>query len=324
MERSTPSLWNVLAAEDCWTLSDGSAGNVRQATALARALGVQGSEWLLRPRPPWRWIAPRLLPGSRNAFGPDFAYALARPPVLAIGCGRQGALATRLARSRGARAVQILDPRLSPALWDMIIAPRHDRLQGDNVLPLLGSLNPVDDGWLRLARDAFPALGRSPRPRIAFLLGGPSPQVRYGPDRVAHWLDVVDTAIAQDGGQLMLAASRRTPIALRKAIRARYANREALLWLDDTDGTNAYAGMLAWADRIVCSPDSVNMISEACATYVPVFVAQAGEVRGRIRAFIDDLAALGRVRPLETGLAPFRVEPLRETERIAQELKARL
>jgi mitochondrial fission protein ELM1 len=122
----------------------------------------------------------------------------------------------------------------------------------------------------------------------------------------------------------MLAASRRTPVAFREAIRARYANRDALLWLDDTDGTNAYAGMLAWADRIVCSPDSVNMISEACGTYVPVFVANAVGIRGRIRAFIDDLVAAGRVRPLEAGLAPFKVEPLRETERIARELKERL
>ena len=33
-----------------------------------------------------------------------------------------------------------------------------------------------------------------------------------------------------------------------------------------------FALLLAWADRIVCSPDSVNMITEACATRAPVFV----------------------------------------------------
>jgi mitochondrial fission protein ELM1 len=111
---------------------------------------------------------------------------------------------------------------------------------------------------------------------------------------------------------------------LRDAIRARYAGGDALLWLDDADGINPYAGMVAWADRIVCSPDSVNMISEACATYVPVFVAGSDRVRGRVRDFIDSLVALGRVRPLGAGVAPFQVEPLRETERIARELRALL
>lgn len=316
MERSTTA--------GCWTLSDGRAGNVRQASALARALDLQPREWMLRARAPWRWIAPRMLPGSRNAFGREFSAALAQPPALAIGCGRQGALATRLARAHGARAVQILDPRLPPTLWDVVIAPRHDGLRGDNVLPLLGSLNPVDDAWLRLAREAFAAIGRLPRPRVAVLLGGPASHARYDPAAVQRWLDEVDAAVQADGGSVLLAASRRTPAALRDAIRARYPGGDAQLWLDDTDGTNPYAGMLAWADRVVCSPDSVNMVSEACSTYVPVFVAGLGQVQGRIRGFMDELVALGRVRPLEAGLAPFPVAPLRETERIAGELQARL
>jgi mitochondrial fission protein ELM1 len=322
MERSTSPAGSARAA-GCWTISDGRAGNVRQASALARALGLHAREWMLQARAPWRWAAPRLLPGSRHAFGPAFADALAQPPALAIGCGRQGALATRLARARGARAVQVLAPRLPPALWDLVIAPRHDGLRGDNVLTLLGSLNPVDDAWLRLAREAFAALGRLPRPRIAVLLGGPANHVRYDPAVVERWLDTVDATVGADGGSVLLTASRRTPGALRQAIRARYPRGDHLVWLDDTDGANPYAGILAWADRVVCSPDSVNMVSEACGTYVPAFVAGIDRVEGRIRGFLDELVAMGRVRPLEAGLAPFPVEPLRETERIAAQLKDR-
>src|SRR5688572_13742630 len=98
-------------ADDCWTLSDGHAGNVRQARALASAMGFAGArDVLLAPRAPWRWVAPRTWPASEHAFGAEFAVALARPPRIAIGCGRQAALATRLLRVRGARVVQILDP----------------------------------------------------------------------------------------------------------------------------------------------------------------------------------------------------------------------
>lgn len=316
------------SGDACWTLTDGRAGNVRQAGALARALGLPARDWLLQARAPWRWAAPRLLPGSDRAFGASFSEALGRPPALAIGCGRQGALATRLARARGARAVQVLDPRLPPALWDIVVAPRHDGLQGDNVLTLLGSLNPVDDAWLRLARETFARLGRLPRPRVAFLLGGPAGHVRYDVATATRWLGAVDEVVAAEGGSLLLSASRRTPVALQQAIRARYpADRDAdarLVWLDDTDGANPYAGMLAWADRIVCTPDSVNMVSEACATFVPVFVAEPGSVQGRVRGFFDELLALGRVRPLDATLAPFAVAPLRETQRIAEALRARL
>src|SRR3546814_1032285 len=77
----------------------------------------------------------------------------------------------------------------------------------------------------------------------------------------------------------------------------------ATCWLDDSDGANPYPGMLAWADRIVCSPDSVNMLSEACATQVPVFVADPHCARGRIGGFLDALAGTGRVRALAGLLA---------------------
>ncbi|TMN15726.1 nucleoside-diphosphate sugar epimerase, partial [Pseudoxanthomonas sp. X-1] len=63
-----------------WTLTDGHAGNVRQADALARALGMPAQAWTLQPRAPWKALAPRRLPGAARAFGPGFAQALATPP----------------------------------------------------------------------------------------------------------------------------------------------------------------------------------------------------------------------------------------------------
>ncbi|MGJ4731225.1 nucleoside-diphosphate sugar epimerase, partial [Luteimonas sp. SDU101] len=42
-----------------WALSDGRAGNARQAEALAAALGGPTRALQLAPRAPWRWAAPR-------------------------------------------------------------------------------------------------------------------------------------------------------------------------------------------------------------------------------------------------------------------------
>lgn len=319
MERSTR-----IAATGTWALSDGRAGNARQAQALALALGMAATEWTLQPRAPWRWLAPRRLPGAASAFGPAFVAALAQPPALAIGCGRQAALATRLLRARGAATVQILDPRLSPSHWDVVVAPRHDDLQGDNIVQVLGSLHPVDDLWLARARADFPALGQLPGPLVALLIGGPTRHVGFDQRDVVGWMDAIATALARANGSLMLSASRRTPPAMHALLRRRCEGMRGVCWLDEGDGANPYAGLLAWADCIVCSPDSINMLSEACATRVPVFVADPQCASGRIRAFIDALSAMGRIRPLDGALAAFPVEPLRETTRAAAEVRARL
>jgi mitochondrial fission protein ELM1 len=325
MERPAPTAAPHATADAAWTLSDGHAGNLRQARALAAALGIDAAgEWMLQARAPWRWLAPRRLPGVASAFGAEFARALATPPALAIGCGRQAALATRLARARGAKAVQILDPRIDPAHWDLVVAPRHDRVHGDNVIPLLGSLHPVDDLWLARARADFAVIAQLPQPRTAMLLGGPSRHVRFDQTAFDALAAQVDTALAREGGSLLLTASRRTPASMRAALRRRYAGAPGLLWLGDEDGANPYPGLLAWADRIVCSPDSVNMVSEACATTVPVFVSEPGRADGRVRDFLDTLLARGRIRALDAVLAPFDVEPLRETARVAAEVRSRL
>ena len=66
------------------------------------------------------------------------------------------------------------------------------------------------------------------------------------------------------------------------------------------------------------------MLSEACATDAPVYVLEPQLARGRLAAFLRALQDLGRVRALAGGLEPFPVQPLRETARVAAEVRRRL
>ncbi len=315
-------------ATQIWALSDGRAGNARQAEALAAALVSSGLHDLqtthLTPRAPWRWLAPRQLPGSDAAFGAAFSRALTRAPALAIGCGRQAALATRLARQHGARTVQILDPRLDATHWDLVVVPEHDALRGANVITLLGSLHPVDDRWLAAGRAAFPAFAHLPQPRTAVLLGGDSRHGRFDAATFDVLAARLDALRVDSGGSLLLVASRRTPDAVREAMRQRFPSAVDIVWTGAADGPNPYAGVLGWADRIVCSPDSVNMLSEACATTAPVLVFDPGRVDGAPRRFVDALVARGRLAVLGDAAPSKPVTPLRETARVAGVVRERL
>ncbi len=316
---------NTPHSQHAWTLSDGHAGNVRQAAALARALGVAVQrDVVLQPGALARTLAPRRWPGVKAAFGPDFARLLTTPPALAIGCGRQAALATRLLRGHGSRTVQILDPRIAPSHWDVVIAPEHDGLHGRNVITLLGSLHPVDDAWLAEARTRFAGFAALPSPRIALLVGGDSRHARLDQTALSALLEQLETALSRSGGSALITASRRTDPALHPMLRAFAERWPGVCWLGAEDGENPYPGLLAWADRIVCTADSVNMISEACATTAPVFVFNPMHVHGRPRSFLDALLARGRIRPMDATLAAFECVPLRETERVAIEVRQRL
>ena len=312
---------------DAWVITDGAAGNQRQALALAQALGLPSRSLVLGARAPWSWLAPRLTLGGRLAWPAAARAALAPPwPALAIGCGRDAALATRLLRrlSDGAcRSVQILDPRAPARHWDLLIAPRHDGLEGANVLHPIGSLHPVDAAWLAAARDGFAEFAALPRPRLTLLLGGPRRGIALDAAWTGALIAGLRARLARHGGSVLLCASRRTPPALVAAVGDALAGVPGVRWRGAQDGPNPYPGLLAWADRVIVSPDSVNMLSEAAATGVPVHTLTLAPPPRRLARFHAALRAGGWLADLDADNAP-PPQPLRETAAIAAEVARRL
>lgn len=307
-------------------LSDGAAGNENQALTLASLLAPAVEALRLESRAPWRWSAPRRLPGAARAFGPAFAARLRAPwPELVVGCGRQAALATRLLRAASGgtcRSVQILDPRIDARHFDLVVAPAHDGLRGENVITTRGGLNPIDDAWLAQARDRFTAFARLPAPRLALLIGGPTRALALDE---AYWgglADAVRAQLARTGGSLLVTSSRRTPDWLRAAARRDFAGIPGRQWHGAEDGENPYAGFLAWADAILATPDSVNLLSEAAATRAPVFTFAPRPVGGKVGRFVESLRESGRVRMLGESFDPAEIVPLRETARVAAAIRA--
>lgn len=311
----------------CWAISDGAAGNERQALALARALGLDARVLRICLRQPWDAFAPRLLAGAMQAIRDQHGAALAPPwPDLAIGCGRRAALATRLLRARsGGRSwtVQILDPRIDSRAFDLVIAPAHDRVVGTNVIHSIGALNPVDRAWLAAGRTRFAHLAELPMPRTTVLVGASNRAQRLDNAYFSALLDRLQASHGTDGGSFLVSVSRRTPRDVADALRGVFAKLPGLFWAGDADGENPYAGLLAWADRFVVTPDSVNMLSEACATGKPVRTFAPRPIRGKLAAFHAELIASGHLRDLDDVDARAQPQPLAETAAIAELVRER-
>ncbi|HXE77910.1 MAG TPA: mitochondrial fission ELM1 family protein [Rhodanobacter sp.] len=319
----------MIQADGCWVITDHAAGNQRQALALAAGLGLRARHLQLQPQAPWSWLAPRCTLGGRYALPAGQRKLLAAPwPPVAIGCGRSAALCTRLLRKLGGGAcytVQILDPRAAPRHWDLVIAPRHDGLRDANVLNPLGSLNPINDAWLTDARGRWPRLGELPSPRIGVLLGGPRHGVALDGAYARQLAQRLLATQERHGGSLLVMASRRTPDALIAPFQAQVGLAwPGLVWRRSDDGPNPYAGVLGWSDTLVVTPDSVNMLSEACAVGCPVHTWVNAPLPAKLASFHQALRDGGWLHDLDTT-GPFPgVPPLRETAAIADMVKTRI
>ena len=258
-------------ATTCWIVTDGAAGLIRQCNGLAMKLGLAPDHRAIVIRRPWTVLPPALWPSPFFALSPE-GDRLAPPwPHLVIASGRKSvAPAAALRRTSGGRTatIQIQNPRIDPANFDLVIAPRHDRLKGANVIATTGSLH----GLTRHALDAAACRHRDdvahlPRPLTLAAIGGPNRVYRFTP---ADARDLGRQLGALEGG-LMVAVSRRTPAPAAAALIKELDPLRSIVWRGGAE--NPYEGWLGLADVIIVTADSVNMATEACISGKPVFIA---------------------------------------------------
>jgi mitochondrial fission protein ELM1 len=291
-----------------WALTTGEAGMRTQARGLARAVADVVIEKILPVRRPWRWGGSGRLMRLGLAAGAD---RIAPPwPDLIVSSGRRSALLAREAwRLAGGRPllVHVQDPRGGAEAFDLIVAMAHDDLGGANVIQVATALHDVTPERLTAAAEAWRArLSTLPRPLVGLIVGGPAGAGGpFGAEQGGRLLERALAMKAQAGGGLVIVPSRRTPQDV-VALFAEAQAKDPSVWAWGREGDNPYLGVLALADRLVVTGDSVSMVSEALATPHPVEVA-VGQLRPRHQAFLNTLAARGLVRMFDgrwTELAP--------------------
>lgn len=304
------------ALRTCWIVSDGKVGMENQCLGLAEALGLDPVAKRIKVRKPWRWLQPTL---KFNALGSlDPAADLLQPPWpdLIIATGRISVapvLAAKAASARSSghapvRLVQIQNPTVDPRLFDLIITPRHDRLAGPNVVATLGSMHRVDASKLDAARSRFAArYAALPRPLVSVLVGGANRVFRFDTDTATHLGGLLESMAAETGASLAITTSRRTDPAATQALRAALADTPADFW--DGEGENPYFGLLALADAIVATGDSVNMVSEALSTGRPVHIYDLPGGSAKFTRFHEGLRAAGMTRQFTGRLEQWPYTP---------------
>jgi len=297
-----------------------------QCVGLAGALGLEPIVKRVRLRQPWRILSPYLRVGLRHAFDEPLAPPW---PDLLIASGRLSVAASIYARARSARAgkacftIQIQDPVISTRHFDIVVAPLHDALDGPNVISTLGALHgiapeKIEEGAKTLAAHIS---GLAP-PYIGVLVGGANGAYRLGREQILDLAQQLRKLADGSKASLLVTPSRRTGSDNIALLRDSLKDTAAFVW--DGQGANPYFGILGLSQTLIVTADSVNMITEACASGKPVYIFDLPGGSTKAARFHRAIIAGDHARKFTLPLEPYSVAPLHEMARVAGEIKRRL
>lgn len=264
----------MTTGESCWVLTTGEAGMRSQALGLAEAVGLSVTEKRIRVRAPWPWFPGGLLPMPLSALDPS-SDPLAPPwPRLVVACGRRSigpALAVKRLSAGRTFAVYVQNPEMARRKFDLVAAMPHDEVYGVNVVSVRTALHPITQARLAAARDEWRVrLAPDGTPLIGVLVGGDNSNYRLTAAIAAQLVRILSAARSR-GFSAFVTPSRRTGGATKRVLAEALA-QDSLGDMWDETSPNPYLGILALADRLIVTGESISMISEALATGMPVHV----------------------------------------------------
>lgn len=304
-------------AAEVWILTDGKAGDEAPLVGVAEALGRAYALRRVRPRRLYAALAPHGPADPRDA-----ARTLARPyPALCLASGRRAIPYVRALKARAPATTTVVfkDPRTDRHGADRVFVQEHDRLRGEGVSVTVTSPHRFSQARLAAARAERPeALVTLPEPRVAVLVGGDSRHHRFRPEDVERFAASMQD-LARQGVGLMITVSRRTPGPLAEALSRLAEQPNVVFWSGGAE--NPLLRYLAFADYVVATADSTNMIGEAAATGRPIHVFHASGGHRKTVAFLAALARQATIRPFPGRLGGEPYPPVDATPAIAREIE---
>lgn len=317
-----------MTQSDIWVLADHRAGTAIQATALAEVLGMSFEIKQIK----YNILAslPNFLLGSTsihiNKKLSSPLYDLP-PPELIISAGRRTAPIALALKEHypNVKIVQIMRPCLDSRKFDLIILPQHDKFTTTaNTLKIIGSLHNVESK-IKDAAISFRENYDSTHKFIALLIGGSTKKYKFTAKDAVILSSRVSEVSANHGLPVFVSFSRRTPDVVKKVITDTFPWPHTIYDPMVSTSPNPYFGLLATADFIISTCDSISMCTEATATRKPFYVfCPENANMPKHRYFTQQLIDIGLARKLEEGmdiLENYTPPPFNECRKVAEFIK---
>jgi len=303
-------------------LTEGMHGMISQVEGLAKSLDIDYFHEKIEINNFWKFIPPKFTPVKKFVFNNSVKENF----DLIISCGRKSVIPSIFLKRNSNKKIiniHIQNPKVPLKNFDIIVAPEHDNLNGENVITTKGAIHYLNLKEISENRYYLEDKIKKNKDVLTLILGGPNKYYEYTKDNIETIFYKVNQYLKNNNLQLIVIPSIRTPkhtIELAK----NYFGSEHII-VESVD-KKAYLSSLSLSKFIIVTCDSSSMISEAALTGKPIYIALIPSSKNdyRFKKFRDIFKNLNITKDLGDNLEIWNYEILNETNRVAQEIKKKL
>ncbi len=305
-----------------WVLADDRAGNVNQLLGVAEALGypyerkeIRYNKWVRLPN----WLRWRTFIGLQSEYKKNLIHDF---PDVILSAGRRSypiARAIKRLSKNKAKIVQLMNPLNGLKDADLIVLPLHDNYNGKakNVMQVLGTPHRITPKKLAAEKTHWKDIMKKyPPKRLSLIVGGATKNKPF----TLEMADALIQAVKDlKPASVLVTTSRRTPKKVVDRLQQKLP-KPCFFYRFGDKRENPYFGLLAWADKIIVTGDSMSMCTECCATGVPVFIFAPDDMMSeKHKRFHASLYKAGAAAPVG-GKISEKVKTINPANEVAQHI----
>ena len=305
-------------------LTEGYHGMISQVEGLAKALQAEFQHKIVRLNWPWNFIPPKLTPISEIILKDKHYINENKSFDLVISCGRKSVIPSAIIKKKNTNifTIHIQDPKVNYKNFDVIIAPEHDDLKGENVISSKGSIHYITQPEIEKAKNYLVNKFQNEN-IVSLILGGPTKYYSFSNEELIQVFRKIKSNFISQGHKVLVIPSMRTPkriidLAIKEFVKEGF--------VVNLVNKQAYLSALALATNIVVTCDSTSMISEAAASGKPIFVAHMEPKKNnyRFKKFFQLFKEMGITKELGEKVDNWTYNRLNEADRIATLMSKKL
>jgi len=305
-------------------LTEGYHGMISQAEGLAKALQTEFQHKIVRLNWLWNYIPPKLTPISEIILKDKHYISENKSFDLVISCGRKSVIPSVIIKKKNTNifTIHIQDPKINYKNFDVIIAPEHDDLKGENVISSKGAIHYITQLEINKAKNYLIDKVQNEK-IVSLILGGPNKYYSFSNEDLTQVFTKIKSNFISQGYKVLVIPSMRTPkriidLAIKEFVKEGF--------VVNLVNKQAYLSALALATNIVVTCDSTSMISEAAASGKPIFVAHMEPKKNnyRFKKFFQLFREMGITKELGEKVDNWTYNRLNEADRIASLMRKKL